>query len=139
MDIDEALMAYLKAHSGLTALVGNIDGTKRIFFAEAPQNTPLPYVVIIDVSNVIEGDLNGQLDVEMPNKQLTAYATTRAGAKAVAKQIRAACDDYHGTISGVVVQHMRLMTDLTTEERSADGTVRVHMTDLEYEITYVKE
>lgn len=134
MTIDEALMAYLKAYSGLVALVDT-----RIHFDERPQGSALPAAVIIDVSNAIQYDHNGPIDVEQPNKQFTAYAVTRAGARAVADQLRAALNDFHGTQSGLDVQPSVLLNDLTTIEAGADGTTRVYMVDLEYEITYTKE
>jgi hypothetical protein len=134
MHIDQALMAYLKGHAGLTALVGT-----RIHFIRVPQGTALPYVVLIDVSNAIPGDLDGVLDIEQPNKQFSAYASTKEGAIAVADQLRNALDDFHGTLSGVAVQHIRRLTDTMTDYLGEDGTIPVHIADLEYGITHEKE
>ncbi len=71
--------------------------------------------------------------------QFSASATTRAGARLVANQLKAALVDYHGTLSGVVVQKIELQNELTTLDTSADGIVRVYTTDLEFEVIYVKE
>ena len=134
MRIDQALMAYLKGQAGLTALVGT-----RIHFIRVPQGTAMPYVVLIDVSNVIPADLKGVLDIEQPNKQFSAYASTKEGATAVADQLRSALDDFSGTLSGLKVQHIRRLTDTMTDYLGEDGTTPAHIAVLEYEITHEKE
>jgi hypothetical protein len=134
MRIDQALMAYLKGLAGLTALVGT-----RIHFIRVPQGTAMPYVIILDVSNVIPADLKGVLDIEEPNKQISAYASTKDGATAVADQLRNALDDFSGTLSGITVQHIRRLTDTMTDYLGEDGTTPVHIADLEFSITYRKE
>ena len=130
MDIDTALMTCLKAHAGLAALVGD-----RIHFDDVPQGTALPYVIVLDVSNPIDEDLQGPIDVEEPVKQLSAYASTRAGAKAVAAQLRAAMRAW--VAPGL--QHARFLSSRTSTETDADGMVRVILADLEYRITHAKE
>jgi hypothetical protein len=134
MHIDQALMAYLKSLAGLTALVGT-----RIHFIRVPQGTAMPYVIILDVSNVIPADLKGVLDIEEPNKQISTYASTKEGATAVADQLRNALDDFSGTLSGITVQHIRRLTDTMTDYLGEDGTTPVHIADLEFSITYRKE
>lgn len=136
MGIKEALIAYLLARPGLTALVSN-----RIHLHELPQGSTLslPAVVILDVSNVLIHTHEGQLDVEMPIKQFTAYGQTQAAADAVADQLKLALNDYHGTLSGLVIQKIELQSEGTDLVTSSDGTVRVCTADLEYEITYEKE
>ena len=130
MDIDAALMTCLKAHAGLAALVAD-----RIHFDDVPQGTPLPYVIVLDVSNPIDEDLQGPIDVEEPVKQLSAYATTRAGAKAVALQLRTAMRAW--AMSGL--QHARFLSSRISRETDADGLIRVTIADLEYRITHAKE
>lgn len=68
--------------------------------------------------------------------QFTAYDTTKLGAKAVAKQLKSALQDYHGTLSGIVIQHIRLENELSTLDTSPDGTIKTYTTDLEFEISY---
>ncbi len=134
MELEEAVMAYLLSYIGLTALVST-----RIFYDELPQGTTLPAVVILNVSDVKAHGLSGQSKLERPNYQFTAYAATKSSAKAVAIQLKAALSDYHGTLSGVVVQKMELQSEFSTLDTTPDGTVRVNTTDLEYEISYLKE
>jgi len=127
-------MTYLNAYAGLTALVST-----RIHYDELPQGEALPSVCVIQVSDVKSHLLTGQCTLERPMYQFTAYAATKAGARAVANQLKAALNDYHGTLSGIVVQKVELQNELSSLETSTDGTVHVYTTDLEYEVNYQKE
>lgn len=133
-DIHEALMTYLLAQPGLTALVG-----RRIRYDNRDQEDALPAVAIIDVSNVFLHTHDGQLAVEEPNLQCTAYAKTRSGAIAVSAQIRSALQDYQGAMSGLRVQKIELLRERTGPVTTGDGVVDLYATDLEFEITYEKE
>ena len=134
MEIEEAVMAHLKAHAGLAVLVGT-----RIHYDELVQDEVLPAVGIIQVSDVKQHFLTGQSGLEQPIYQFTAYAATKAAARAVANQLKATLVDFHGTLSGIVVQKIELQTELSSLETRPDGTVRVHTVDLEFEVTFEKE
>jgi len=127
-------MAYLLGRTALTALVGT-----RIQFDEEPQGSALPAIVILDVSDVKHRDLLGQTKLEQPTRQFSVLAYTKSAAKAVARQLKAALSDYHGTLSGVVVQRMALITEHGGRQSVAEGQPPLHRIDLEYEITYLKE
>ena len=133
MDIEEALTTYLLAQTGLTALID-----RRFSFGDAPQNQALPYVVCITISDVKDHTLRAQSELEGPVYQLTVYAATRRAARAVARQIKAALQDFTGEMSGVKVQYIQLLNELTSTEEIAD-TRRAHICDLEFEINYLKE
>ena len=130
MDIDAAIMTCLKGHAGLTALV-----TNRIHFDEAPQGTSFPYVVILDVSNVIPVDLKGELDIEQPNKHFNVYASTRAEALVVARQLRAALAAW--VTPGL--QRARRLSERIVNINDDEGMVHACFAALEYEITHEKE
>lgn len=132
-EIEEALKTYLLSQTGLTALIA-----RRYFYDVAKQGEILPYVVCLCVSDVKEHTHQGQNSLESPNYQFTAYASTRAGARAVAQQIKTALCDYVGTMSGTVVQYITLQNELPSTETSADGTIKVHTVDLEFQIYYVR-
>lgn len=131
MEIEEALTAYLLEHAGLAALVGS-----RVYWDEVPQGTEPPFVVAINISDVKEHTLDGQLSLESPTYQFTAYATTKKTSKAIGKQIKAALQDYVGVMSGVRVQLVRLLTELSTATHNADGTVQLYTTDLEFQVHF---
>jgi len=134
VNIREALMTYLLAQSALTTLVG-----RRIRYDERDQEDALPAVGIIDVSNVFIHTHEGQIEVETPIMQITAYAATRNGATAISELVKTALQDYQGSMSGLVVQKIELQSENTGLITTPDGVVRVYATDLELEITYEKE
>ncbi len=131
MHIEDAVLAYLKSYAGLTALVGS-----RIYPEEVPETEKLPAVTYILVSSEFVHTLDGKATLERPVYQYTAYADTKAAARAVAAQISLALSDYHGTLSGVVVQKIELQNEMSTLISSGDGTVKTYTHDLEFEITY---
>lgn len=134
MEIDEALIAYLLAQAGLTALID-----RRLYLDERPQNSTLPAVSCMYISDVKEHTLTAQEKLESPMIQFTAYAPTRAEARTVSNQVKAALADYTGTLSGLEVQYIKLVNEFPSTERNADGTVLVRTVDQEYEINFVKE
>lgn len=134
MEIHEALYDYLLAQSGLTALID-----RRLYQEERPQASNLPAVSYMYISDVKDHTLTAQQKLESPMIQFTAYASTIAGARAVSNQVKAALADYVGTLSGLEVQYIKLVNELPSTERNADGTVLVRTVDQEYEINFVKE
>ena len=134
MEIEEALTTYLLSQSGLTALID-----RRFFYDERPENSTLPALLCINISDVKEHTLTAQQKLESPMIQLTSYGTTRASARAVANQVKAALADYVGTMSGIEVQYIKLVNELPSTEQNEDGTVKVRTVDQEYEINFVKE
>jgi hypothetical protein len=134
MDIEQALMTYLLAQSGLTALVST-----RIHYDELPQDSALPAVCIIHVSDVKAHTLTGQSKLEQPSYQFTVYASSKATARAVANQIKTALADYHGTMSGLQVQSIQMQNEMSGMFKLPDGTVKINTIDLEFEVSFVKE
>ena len=134
MNIEEAFTAYLLAHPGLVALISG-----RFFPEELPQGTAYPAVVVIKISDVKDHTLTGQSELERPIYQFTALASTKSIAKAVAVQLKSALSDYQGIMNGVIVQKIELQNEISSLEKSADGTTRVYFEDLEFEINFIKE
>ena len=133
MHIEEALVAHLLAQTGLTALI-----SRRFFYEELPQDTILPAVTCIKISDIKDHTLTGQSELERPTYQFTAWASTKAGARAVAEQIKLTLSDYQGTMGGITVQKIELQTEMSSLEKSPDGTTKVYFEDLEYQINYIK-
>ena len=132
MEIEEALVTYLKAQTGLAALIG-----AKIYPDEAPQGTTFPYVTYIDISDIPNHTHDGQDDLENPIKQFTVHAQGKAAAKAIANQIESAMSDYKGTLSGLDVSYITLQNRLASKEKTAD--VSVNYVDLEFEIVWRRE
>lgn len=133
MEIYEAFTAYLKAHPGLTALIG-----QRIFPDEIPQGTALPCVSYMEISDVPDHLYSGQDTLEHPIYQFTAYAATKNQARAVARQIQNALSDYSGLMSGIEVQKIELQNRVAALVKSTDGTSKTYTENLEYEIYIIR-
>ena len=133
MEIEEALTTYLLAQSGLTVLI-----ERRFFYDILPEKCELPAVCVINISDVKDHTLTGQLKLERPVFQFTAYAQTKAQAKNVAEQIKKALQDFQGSMSGIEIQYIKLLNELSTLYTSPDGLIQAYTTDLEFEINYVR-
>jgi hypothetical protein len=95
MTIEEALYSYLSTYAGLVALIGT-----RIYQVRLPQTPTLPAVTYMRVSAPRLQAFDGTAKTTA-RFQLSAWATSYAGAKAVAAQLVAALDSYSGTMGGV--------------------------------------
>jgi len=130
-DIEEAFVTYLLADSGLSALIST-----RLYPDDRPQGDSLPAITYSVISDIKQHVLSGQLSQERPMYQFSIYAATRTSAKAVAAALKTALCDYQGTMSGLVVQRIRLENEIYTKEVSADGVTKTHNADLEFEVIY---
>ncbi len=133
MNIDEALIAYLKDHIGLMAIVG-----ARIFFDILPQGTDYPAVVVQKISDNKDHYLTGQCELERPIYQFTSMSPIKAAARNVSNQIKAALCDFQGTMSGITVQSIKLENELNSLEKTSEGILEVYYEDLEFEVNFVR-
>lgn len=84
MDWQGAMLARLRAAAGVTALVGT-----RTFWEEAPQDTPLPYVTLLDVGEV-RGQLMTGWDLPFARVQIDVWASSYASKNAIMEAVLAA-------------------------------------------------
>ena len=132
MEIHEALVAYLLTRTGLTALVGN-----RIFPKNAVTiSTIKPYIIYQYISNVKDHDLNGQISLESPCIQYTVYADNDADTFVIGRQLKAALQDYHGVLSGLTIQWIELLNELSGSSDMPDGTSLADTLDQEYQVNF---
>lgn len=114
-EITEAIVAILKAHSGLSALVSG-----RIFADSVPQGAIYPAVSYQRVSPGPRSSAMGKdSGLVRPRYQLTAWAqepNARSAADAVATQIRLALQRTSGTFAGVEVQEIFIEGDTALHE-----------------------
>lgn len=134
MDVYDALVARLKATAAVTDLVG-----QRIFPDEVPQGKLFPAVFYMTVSDTKDHFITEMSSLESPNIQLTTYADTKDGAAAVAEAIKTAINGYQGTLSGISIQCIKLINELPSMYKSADGTTQMFTHDLEFEVWHDKE
>ncbi len=86
MSVETALYTRLTTHSGTTALIGT-----RCYPLLLPQRPTMPAVVYQRVSS--SGQI-GTTDRRTPRFQLSCWASTYAGAAALAVQVRSALEEY---------------------------------------------
>lgn len=134
MNIEEALVAYLKADTGVKGLVST-----RIHFEELEQSSALPAVVITKVSDFKDHYLTGKCELERPIYQLSCLGATKTSAKSVSDAVKSVLSDYQGIMGGIVIQKIELRNEISSLEKTNDGTTKVYFEDLEFEINYIKE
>lgn len=134
MELEEALTSYLLGYPGLAALIDD-----KLYPDELPQGIKLPTIIYSKISDVKDHTLVGQNRLESPMLQFTAFAETKTAARAIANQLKAALCDFQGMMSGLEVQYIKLENEITSHERTPDGTLKIYAEILEFEINYVKE
>jgi len=95
MLIEEALMTYLLAQSGVTDYVG-----QRIYFARARQGTSKPYIVISKIDSPRPGSHETSDHLAHPRFQLSVFSATYGEAKNIVEALRSALQGYSGTMGG---------------------------------------
>lgn len=95
MLIEQALMTWLLATSGITSLVST-----RIYFAVAKQEVAKPYMVINKISGVRELSHETNSHLAHPRFQFSIFGTTYSSVKAVAAALQSALQGYTGTMGG---------------------------------------
>jgi len=146
LEIEEAFTTYLLSQDALTALIGN-----RLFPEEIPQLDTLPAVSYIKISDVKDHLLSGQSPLERPIFQFTVFASTKAEARNVAKQLKTALVDYTGDfgewydskpwdddedwdLMDGYVQYIQLQNEITNLERI--DNIKIYTENLEFQINY---
>jgi len=95
MLIEQALMTYLLAQTGITDLVGD-----RIHFVIAPQDVAKPYLVVTKVDSPEVSSHDGPSGLSHPRFQFSSFATTYSSAKTISAALKTALDGYSGTMGG---------------------------------------
>jgi hypothetical protein len=100
------LVTYLKTRTGITALVGATTSA-RIYPDIAKQKASLPHLVYTVSGGDSFRHLRGDSGIRRTVLQVFAYAATRAGADALAEQVRQSLANYRGTWSDTRVHDCR--------------------------------
>jgi hypothetical protein len=93
MDLETGMRARLLASPGVTGLVDT-----RIYPKRLPQGAPLPAIVYERISRMAENFHGGPPSLIHPRVQVTSFAGTYDGAKALARATRLALDGYSGPL-----------------------------------------
>lgn len=102
-DIGSELITYLKTKSGITSLVGS-GVNARIYKHDAKQGVSLPYIVIYVYEGVSTQHISAISGVASNRVEVSCYASTDAGAYALAEAVRLApLQMYRGTMGSTYV------------------------------------
>lgn len=88
-DLESVLYTYLTGYAGLVALVGT-----RVYPVQLPQEATLPALTYQRISGPRTHTQNGVSILARPRIQVDCWASSYAGAKAVATQVRLALDGH---------------------------------------------
>lgn len=131
--MDDSLYYYLSAYAGLTALVN-----KRIYPIVMPLNAVLPAVSFQRISTERTHAFEADVSLTAATYQVSSWAktdTVRKGyshTQLISAQIRAALQNYSGTMGSMTVSAVLLIGELTDYDTATD-TYAVHQ---DFEIWY---
>ena len=131
--MDDSLYSYLSGYAGLVALV-----SKRIYPTIMPNNVILPAVSFQRISTERTHAFQADVALTSATYQISSWGkndTVKKGyahADAVSKQVRAALQNYSGTMGSTTVNAVLLIGELTDYD-TATETYAVHQ---DYEIWY---
>jgi hypothetical protein len=118
MLIEQALMTYLLAQSGITDLVST-----RIYFTRAPQDVDQPYIVFFKISGLRFHSHDGSSELANPQFQFSIFASNYGTGKNIAAAIQTALQGYSGTMGGdggVAVGSCLYLNEYETYERETE-------------------
>ncbi len=92
--IEQAIFTRLSQWPALMTLVGD-----KIYPLRAPQNVKPPFVLYQRISAPRLRSISGGSRMANPRIQVDVYAASYSGAKALAKQVRCALDNFRGDIT----------------------------------------
>lgn len=110
-DHEDVVRDRLADHSGVSALVST-----RIWYSRLPDDPTLPALSVQQISGVpvsAFGDDVGEVELRV---QVDAWDDDRAGAKALAEQVRDALQRFTGSYGGVTIQVVGMNTGGTRFE-----------------------
>lgn len=113
--IENVIYARLTGAAGFTALCGT-----RVTPVDAPLGQALPYVTYQQVSGPRIRSTSGASGGAMPRVQIDCWGGTYTSARAVAKQVRLALDNFRGTAGGVTVRAASLESELDLKDTEVE-------------------
>lgn len=117
--IELAIVARLTGWPDLKAMIGD-----RVYPLRAPQNATAPFIIYQRVTGPRLRSLLGGSGMANPRMQIDSYGLTYAQAKAVAKQVRLALDNFRGTVPLSDGQSVKVgAASLETDRDLIDGNM----------------
>lgn len=102
--MEEALIAYLLADSGVRALVGTPPAQQRMHWTQAPQGIARPNAVLTKITGLRDTPMDGPSGFQESRVQVDCYGLTFAAAKGLARAVEAVLSGITVTTGGIVFQ-----------------------------------
>ncbi len=103
MSLETGIYARLSGYANLVSLV-----SLRIYPEVLPQDCPFPAVSYHKVSETPEHAMSSEAGVRSSRIQVSSFAETYTGVKAILTQVKAALSRYRGTSGSTVFQEILL-------------------------------
>jgi hypothetical protein len=131
VSLEKALVAHLKAHDGLSALVDT-----RIYPLVIPQDGVLPCVTYQRISTPRQYTIGGTATVASPRIQVDCWGESYASAKDVAAQVLAALNHESGQIGSCAQAFDILVSLADNEEDSYESDTGRYRVRIDFRVTY---
>jgi hypothetical protein len=102
--MEEALIAYLLANSGVRVLVGTPPASQRMHWTQAPQGVAKPYATLTKVTGLRDTTLQGPSGFQEARVQIDCYGLTFSSAKGLARAVEAVLSGLTVTTGGIEFQ-----------------------------------
>jgi hypothetical protein len=127
--IEEALVLYLDTQ--LTSLLG----AQRVFYADAPQNTQLPYVTLKVVSATNAARTLCLQEAGSHRVDFNVYSKDKFQCLSIGRKIIDLLRFYHGTMESIMVDSIRPNGVVLVRETNIDD---VYFGIVEAEVSYIE-
>lgn len=91
---------------GVARLVGF-----QVFPIAVPHNAPFPFIVYKRANITRESHLSGPMFMPLVNLQIACWGASYDSARSLADEVRLALDGATGTLAGVTIEDMRLVSE----------------------------
>lgn len=129
MEIEEAIRTYLLTKTAIKNLVDTRITPDDI-------GAVLPAISYLKVSDVKDHTLTGQSELERPVFQFSTYAESKSTARSITNAIKSALCDFSGYLSGIEIQHIKLLNEMSSKYQTDAGNFFVE--DLEFQINFIR-
>jgi hypothetical protein len=138
----EALQTYLAADAGMQAQLGTpasrLDKTTGIFPLLAPDQVPMPYVVMQQASgSPLQESTAGTGRLQTNRWRFSCYGTTYKNAKTLAQALRLAMISMLGAFSEAAIQVSGAWLKLETDDAEPILHGTIYATHLDFEIVFL--
>jgi hypothetical protein len=130
--IEQALYKILADDSGVGALAGD-----RVYPIGVPQDGALPAVTYQQIAGPRDRTFDGATGLVDGYYQVTCWAATYGAAKGLSEAVRAALDDYAGTVSSVWIRVIRVTNEMDIPVLEPESLTQTkYGKALDIEVTY---